>query len=353
VPLRQRRGVAFLWEVEFMVVRLRLAWAVLGCVVLFDVRPGAAVERPVHTFSIVARDPKTGDLGVAVQSHWFSVGSVVPWAEAGVGAVATQSFVKASYGPLGLALLRSGKSAQQALNELLALDPRADVRQVAIVDAKGGVAVHTGAHCIAKAGHHPGAGYSAQANLMLRETVWDAMGHAYESAEGDLAARLLAALDAAQREGGDIRGRQSAAILIVRGTSTGHVWEDRLVDLRVEDSTDPVAELTRLVKLHRAYDHMNAGDLAVEHKDVDGAAREYGMAEALVPDSAEMLFWHAIAMAGAGRIDAARPLMARAYGADSNWRILLGRLPASGLLDEKWVVPLAAVPPEPSPTSKP
>ena len=335
-----------------MVLRFRLAWAVLGCVALFDVGPSAAIERPVHTYSIVARDPKTGDLGVAVQSHWFSVGSVVPWAEAGVGAVATQSFVKASYGPLGLALLRSGKTAEQALQQLLAMDPRADVRQVAIVDAKGGVAVHTGAHCIAKAGHSKGAGYSTQANLMLRETVWDAMGHAYESAEGDFAARLLAALAAAQHEGGDIRGQQSAAILIVRGTSTGHVWEDRLVDLRVEDSADPVGELTRLVKLHRAYDHMNAGDLAVERKDIDAAALEYGMAEALVPDSAEMLFWHAISMAGAGRIDAARPLMARAYGADPNWRTLLSRLPASGLLDEKWVTQLSIVPPVPLPAPK-
>ena len=335
-----------------MVLRFRLAWAVLGCVALFDVGPSAAIERPVHTYSIVARDPKTGDLGVAVQSHWFSVGSVVPWAEAGVGAVATQSFVKASYGPLGLALLRSGKTAEQALQQLLAMDPRADVRQVAIVDTKGGVAVHTGAHCIAKAGHSKGAGYSTQANLMLRETVWDAMGHAYESAEGDFAARLLAALAAAQHEGGDIRGQQSAAILIVRGTSTGHVWEDRLVDLRVEDSADPVGELTRLVKLHRAYDHMNAGDLAVERKDIDAAALEYGMAEALVPDSAEMLFWHAISMAGAGRIDAARPLMARAYGADPNWRTLLGRLPASGLLDEKWVTQLSIVPPVPLPAPK-
>ncbi len=328
-----------------MVLRFRFASAVLGCVALCDAHSSAAVERPVHTYSIVARDPQTGDLGVAVQSHWFSVGSVVPWAEAGVGAVATQSFVKASYGPLGLGLLRSGKTAEQALQELLGIDPRADVRQVAIVDAKGGVAVHTGAHCIAKAGHHKGAGYSAQANLMLRETVWDAMGKAYEAAEGDFAARLLAALAAAQQEGGDIRGRQSAAILIVRGTATGRVWEDRLVDLRVEDSPDPVGELTRLVKLHRAYDHMNAGDLAVEHNDIDGAAREYGLAESLVPDSAEMLFWHAISMAAAGRMDAARPLMARAYGADPNWRTLVARLPASGLLDDKWVAPLMAVPP--------
>jgi uncharacterized Ntn-hydrolase superfamily protein len=290
--------------------------------------------RPVHTFSIVARDAKTGELGVAVQSHWFSVGPLVPWAEAGVGAVATQSFVDPSYGALGLALMRSGKTAEEALRALLAGDAHPEVRQVAMVDAHGGVAVHTGARCIAAAGHAKGNGYSAQANLMLRDTVWGAMSRAYESAPGDLADRLLAALDAAQAEGGDIRGKQSAAILIVRGTSTGKPWEDRLLDLRVEDDTNPLKELRRLVQLHRAYQHMNAGDLAVEKNDIDGAAREYGAAEELVPGNAEMLFWHAITLAGAGRVDEAKPLLARAYGIDRNWRELVGRLPKAGLLPD-------------------
>jgi uncharacterized Ntn-hydrolase superfamily protein len=304
----------------------------------------AGAERPLHTYSIVARDAKTGDLGVAVQSHWFSVGSVVAWAEAGVGAVATQSFVDPSYGPLGLDLLRCGKSAEQALRALLAADDKADVRQVAMVDAAGGVAVHTGARCIAAAGHRRGAGYSVQANLMRRDTVWDAMARAFESAEGDLAERLIAALEAAQREGGDIRGQQSAALLVVRAAPTGRVWEDRLVDLRVEDHAEPLVELRRLLRLQRAYQHMNAGDVAVEHGDMPLASREYGAAEALVPNHAEMLFWHGITVAGAGRLDEARPLLARAYGLDPSWRRLVERLPRAGLLDSTLVAPLVAIP---------
>ena len=304
----------------------------------------AALDRPVHTYSIVARDSLTGDLGVAVQSHWFSVGPVVPWAEAGVGAVATQSLVDISYGPLALELLRAGKSPAQALDALRAADPRADVRQVAIVDAQGRVATHTGEHCIGEAGHQSGRGYSVQANLMLRDTVWPAMARAYETARGSLAERMLAALAAAQREGGDIRGQQSAALIVVRGVATGRAWEDRRVDLRVEDHPDPVGELGRLLRLHTAYQHMNAGDLAMEHNDVDGAAREYGSAEALVPDNAEMLFWHAITMAGAGRVDAAKPLLARAYALEANWRTVVERLPAAGLLDARLVEPLTAVP---------
>src|SRR5262245_30498038 len=177
-------------------------------------------QRPLHTFSIVARDPATGELGVAVQSHWFSVGSVVPWAEAGVGAVATQSFVLASYGPKGLALMKSGKSASEALDELVKADAGEDVRQVAMVDARGRVATHTGARCIDVAGHHAGAGYSVQANMMLNDRVVPAMAKAYEAAQGPLAARLLAALEAAQEAGGDIRGQQSAALLVVRGQAS-------------------------------------------------------------------------------------------------------------------------------------
>jgi uncharacterized Ntn-hydrolase superfamily protein len=243
-------------------------------------------------------------------------------------------------------MLRRGKSAEQTLRALLAADARADVRQVAIVDARGGIGVHTGAHCIAAAGHRTGAGYSAQANLMRQDTVWGAMARAYESASGDLAERLMAALEAAQREGGDIRGRQSAALLVVRAQATGRVWEDRLVDLRVEDHAEPLVELRRLLRLHRAYQHMNAGDVAIEHGDVEGASRAYGAAEALVPDHAEMLFWHGITVAGAGRLDEARPLLARAYGLDPSWRLLVERLPRAGLLDSTLVAPLQAIRPD-------
>ncbi len=290
-----------------------------------------AAGRPVHTFSIVARDPATGELGVAVQSHWFSVGSLVPWAEAGVGAVATQSFVEPSYGPLGLDLMRAGKSAPEALAGLLAADGNREVRQVAMIDAAGRVAAHTGAKCIAAAGHHIGKNYSAQANMMERPTVWPAMARAFEGATGDLADRLLAALEAAQREGGDIRGQQSAAIVVVKGRSSGQPWNDRVFDLRVEDSADPIGELKRLVAAKRAYDRMNAGDECSTRQDWACAAREYGAAEQLLPDNAEMVFWHAVTLAGSGRADESLPLFRKVFARDRRWAELLRRLPAAGL----------------------
>lgn len=295
-------------------------------------RPHPVDPRPVHTYSIVARDPATGNLGVAVQSHWFSVGSVVTWARAGVGAVATQSLVDPSYGPLGLDLLEAGRNPEEALRGLLAADDGRDVRQVAIVDAQGRVAVHTGSRCIPEAGDHAGDGYSCQANLMERNTVWNAMAAAYEKTEGDFPDRLIAALEAAQGEKGDIRGKQSAAILIVAAQATGRPWEDRLMDLRVEDSPDPVAELKRLVLVHKAYDHMNAGDAAMEHADTEGAQREYGAAEALMPDNLEMVYWHAVALANAGDVDASLPLFQRVFAKDRNWAVLTPRLVTVQLL---------------------
>jgi uncharacterized Ntn-hydrolase superfamily protein len=206
------------------------------------------------TYSIVARDPVTGEMGVAVQSCYFSVGTVVPWAEAGVGVVATQSFVDPSYGPLGLELLRRGKSAPEALPALVAVDPEAAHRQVAMIDSTGRVAVHTGSQCIPAAGHCLGEQVSAQANLMRKDTVWGAMIAAFTKTVGDLAARLLAALEAAEEQGGDLRGRQSVAMLIVAARATGKPWIDRVVDLRVEDHPDPVNELKRLLELKRAQD---------------------------------------------------------------------------------------------------
>lgn len=289
---------------------------------------GAPFVRPVHTYSIVARDPATGELGVAVQSHWFSVGSVVPWAEAGVGAVATQSFVDPSYGPLGLALMKAGRSAPEALAALLAGDPGREVRQVGMVDAAGRVATHTGRLDIPEAGGQAGAGYVVQANLMEKNSVWPAMARAYEAARGDLAERLLAALFAAEAEGGDIRGRQSAALLVVKGASSGRPWADRIFDLRVEDHPDPLAELRRLLRVQRAYNHMSAGDDCVAAKDWACAEREYGAAQAMEPANAEMAFWHAVALAGNGRVAAARPLFQKAFAADARWRELVKRLPA-------------------------
>lgn len=290
--------------------------------------------RPVHTFSIVARDPATGELGVAVQSHWFSVGPIVPWAEAGVGAVATQSFVDPSYGKNGLELMRAGKSAPDALKELLEKDEGREVRQVAMIDAQGRVDAWTGKNDIQAAGHIVGKDFSVQANLMLNDKVWPAMAKAFENTKGDLADRMLAALDAAQAAGGDIRGRQSAALVVVTGKPTGLAWKDRTFDLRVDDSPEPLVELRRLVKLQRAYNHMNAGDLAVEKKDNEGALREYGAAEKLVPDNAEMIYWHAVALVNMGRVEESLPLFRKVFAMDPNWITLTPRLPKSGLLPD-------------------
>ena len=294
----------------------------------------ASHVRPIHTFSIVARDTVTGEMGVAVQSHWFSVGSLVTWAEAGVGAVATQSFVDPAYGPLGLDLMRTGKTAEQALGALLATDPGKDVRQVAMIDVNGNVAAHTGSKCIQGAGHIVGKNYSVQANLMMNDKIWPAMSKAYENAKGDLAERMLAALDAAQSVGGDIRGKQSAAILIVKAKSTGRPWADRSMELRVEDNENPLKELRRLVNVHRAYDHMNNGDLAVEHNDVDGALREYAAAEQMFPNNLEMKFWHAVALANVGRVQESLPIFKEIFAKDKNWVDLVPRLPQSGTLKD-------------------
>jgi uncharacterized Ntn-hydrolase superfamily protein len=294
----------------------------------------ATAQRPIHTYSIVARDPSTGEMGVAVQSHWFSVGSIVSWAEAGVGAVATQSFVDPSYGKLGLDLMRAGKSAPDALKALLAGDEARDVRQVAMIDAQGRVSAHTGAKNIADAGHHVGTNYSVQANLMLNDKIWPAMARAFEASSGDLAERMMAALEAAQQAGGDIRGKQSAALVVVTGKPTGRAWADRVFDLRVDDSPDPLKELRRLLTLHRAYNHMNAGDLAVEHKDNERALKEYSAAARLAPDNAEMVYWHAVALVNMGRVDESLPLFRRVFAMDKNWVTLTPRLVKSGLLPD-------------------
>jgi len=291
--------------------------------------------RPVATYSIVARDSVTGEIGVAVQSHWFSVGPIVAWAEAGVGGVATQSFIEPAYGPLGLELMRLGRGAPDALRALVSTDRDEAVRQVAMIDAQGRVAAHTGARAIVAAGHHVGAQYSVQANLMNKASVWPAMARAYETASGDLAERLLAALDAAEREGGDIRGRQSAALVIVAGQSTGRPWVDRRFDLRIEDHPDPVTELRRLVRLARAYRKLNEGDEWMTKNDLPKAMAAYREATTVVPDAAtngEAAFWTGVTLAGAGREADALPFLRRAYTADRRWAELVGRLPASGLL---------------------
>jgi uncharacterized Ntn-hydrolase superfamily protein len=333
----------------------------LFCLLLLA-SPLAAQVRPVNTYSIVARDSATGQIGVAVQSHWFSVGQIVPWAEAGIGAVATQSFVDPSYGKLGLDLLRSGKTAPEALRALLHGDASCQVRQVGVIDAKGNVATFTGSRNIVAAGGAAGKqsastqvqcgatggamsvgrDFAVQANLMANERVWPAMAKAFAESSGDLAQRMLAALDAAQTTGGDIRGKQSAALIVVRATGTGKPWQDRVFDLRVDDHAEPLSELRRLVTLQRAYNHMNAGDLAVEHGEAESALREYSAAEKIaattsgIPRSrhAEMIYWHAVALVNMKRVDESLPLFRRAFEMEPAWRELTGRLSRAGLLPD-------------------
>jgi uncharacterized Ntn-hydrolase superfamily protein len=290
----------------------------------------------VHTYSIVARDPATGELGVAVQSHWFSVGSIVSWAEAGVGAVATQSFVDPGYGMQGLELMRQGVPAPEALDRLVKADAQRDGRQVAMIDARGRVAAYTGKSAISAAGHHVGRAFSVQANLMASAKVWPAMAAAYEGARGDLADRLLAALDAAQAAGGDIRGRQSAAILVVKAKGTGRPWAgaDRLFDLRVEDHPEPLVELRRLVRLQRAYAHANRGDELMTEKKIDAALAEYKAAAALAPEILELPFWQAVTLASIGREAEALPLFKQVFSREPIWADLLPRLPAAGLFPD-------------------
>jgi uncharacterized Ntn-hydrolase superfamily protein len=314
-----------------------LAFHVACCILhsAFSAAPAAAGP-VVHTYSIVARDAKTGEMGVAVQSHWFSVGSIVTWGEAGTGVVATQSIVDPGYGPKGLELMRSGASAPDALARLLSADGEREVRQVAMLDSRGRVAAHTGKLCIAEAGHMVGSQFSAQANIMANARVWPAMAQAFERTEGDLAERLLAALDAAQSAGGDLRGRQSAAILIVGPKSSGRAWAgaDRLFDLRVEDHAEPLKELRRLVRLQRAYTHANKGDELVSQKKVDAALVEYAAAAKLAPEIVELPFWQAVTLVTIGREAEAVPIFREVFAKEPAWADLIPRLPAAKQLPD-------------------
>lgn len=349
------RKIARRATARLLVALLALTGAVLpfATATAESTRPRTELGPLAHTYSIVARDPVTGDLGVAVQSHWFQVGPVVPWARSGVGAVATQSFVEVSYGPRGLDLMAAGKSPQQALDQLLEADEQRAVRQVAMVDAEGRVAAWTGESCIPAAGHRAGDGYSVQANLMDRATVWDAMAQAYERSAGQpFAERLLAALEAAEAEGGDIRGKQSAAILIVaaeatRGEAGPEPWRDRKLDLRIDDHPDPLAELRRLYELHLAYEAMNAGDEAVAAGEMDRALERYSEAAERAPHIVELPYWQAVTLVGNDRLDEALPIFRRVFAAEERWIELTRRLPGVGLLpdDPEVVTAILAVAP--------
>ena len=298
-----------------------------------------------HTFSIVARDRVTGEIGAAVQSHWFSVGSVVTWAEAGVGAVATQSLVNPSFGMRGLQLLKQGNSPKEVVEELAASDTGREFRQLGVIDTKGNAFSFTGKNCIPEAGNIIGRNFSVQANLMLNDKVPAAMAKAFMETNGLLAERMLAALEAGQSVGGDIRGQQSAAMVVVKGESSGKVWEDRELDLRVEDNHEPIKELKRLLKVYRAYEHMNNGDLATEKSDWAAALKEYSEAEKMFPQNEEMKFWHAVNLVNKGKTDESLPLFKDVFSKNKNWAILVPRLTKCGLLtaDEATVKKILAV----------
>ena len=287
-----------------------------------------------HTFSIVARDSITGEMAVGVQSHWFSVGPLVAWGKSGVGVVATQSFVNPAYGPNGLKLMEDGKSASQALEKLIAEDEGEEYRQVAFLDSSGRTAAHTGSSCVESAFHYTGKNYSVQANMMLNDRVVPAMKSAFlEHSELPLAERVVKVLQAAQNAGGDIRGKQSAALIVVGANKVENSWEDKKIDLRVDDNADPLVELERLLTVARAYEFMNKGDLAMEAGDVDEALKQYGSAEKLFPDNLEMKYWKAVALANSKRFGEAIPIFKGIFEVEDNWRTMTMRLPASGLLN--------------------
>jgi len=293
----------------------------------------ATGDRLAYTFSIVARDTATGEMAIGVQSHWFAVGTVVSWGRSGVGVVATQSLVNPSYGPNGLDLMSQGESAEEALQLLVSADGGRDYRQVAILDSRGGVSVYTGKSCISSASHVIGVDYAVQANMMLNDDVVPAMSRAFlDHSELPLAERVVKVLQAAQSAGGDIRGKQSAALIVVGPELVEEVWNEHNIDLRVDDHTDPLTELERLLRVHRAYEHMNRGDLAVENQDMEGALREYGAAEKMFPDNLEMKYWKAVSLANNGLMEESLPVFKFVFERDSNWRELTRRLPASGLL---------------------
>jgi uncharacterized Ntn-hydrolase superfamily protein len=287
--------------------------------------------RLAATYSVVARDAETGDLGVAVQSKYFSVGTEVSWAEPGIGAIATQSIVEVSYGPKGLALLSDGRSATEALESMLAEDLGAPLRQVGIIDAQGGVAAHTGAACVPASAHAVGDGYSVQGNMLTSDAVWEAMGPAFEKAEGDLAERLMLTLEAADRAGGDVRGRQSAALLVVAGERPTNSWEGRLFDRHVEDDPRPLEALRRLLTIRRAYALFERGQEVLATGDLDGAVEAAIQARSLHPNDPQFAFWTGVALANAGRNDQARRWLGDAFAAGEAWRELARRVRQVGL----------------------
>ena len=292
-------------------------------------------EEPfAHTFSIVAFDPVSGDMGIAVQSHWFSVGNTVSWGEAGVGVIATQALVNFNYGNDGLKLLKEGKRSKEVMDILLKNDPGREMRQVAILDKFGNIAVNTGQTCVNAAGHKKGLFYSVQANFASDSTVWNKMSNAYEKHKGTMVEKMISALESAENAGGDVRGRQSASILVVRGKATGKPWLDRKIDLRVDDSDDPIGELKRLYKVHMAYQAFNHGNSALMKGNIDDADYYFNLASKLYPDNVEMTFWYAVELVNLGYLDKSIPYFKKIFDKEPSWKnVVLPKIVEAGILN--------------------
>lgn len=306
---------------------------------LFIVQVTASAQKPgnsdkfAHTFSILAKDPVSGDMAVGVQSHWFSVGTAVPWGKSGVGIVATQSFVNPVYGYEGLQLMEKGLSAQEALEKLKKEDEGSAFRQVAMLSRDGSISAFTGEKCVEAALHYVGDHFSIQANMMEDENVVYAMKKAYEENSNlELPERIIAAMKAAQASGGDVRGKQSSALIVVSKDEPEHPWLDKKIDLRVEDHKTPVEELSRLLNTHRAYKYMEEGDVAMENEDPKAALKAYNSAEKLLPTNDEIKFWKAVALVNSNQVNKSVPIFERLFMNDKRWQRLLKRLPSSNLI---------------------
>lgn len=295
------------------------------------------------TYSILARDPETGALGVGVQSHAFGVGRVVGWLEPGVGGVATQAFVNVGLGPRGLDLLRAGLPADRTVDALLATDDMPAYRQLAVIDAEGRVASFTGERCVPAAGSRSGDQVVTQGNLLASDEVYESMVDAYASSTGDLAERILAALRAAEDAGGDARGSQSAAIKVVSGQRSDAPWEETLMDLRVEDHVDPIGELARLVALQKAHEHMGSaigapglvlGEFTdASEADVEAALVALEEARVALGDNLEAAFWKGVVLTRAGRGEDAAALFDEIFAVAPRMRLVLDGLGRTGFLD--------------------
>jgi uncharacterized Ntn-hydrolase superfamily protein len=284
------------------------------------------------TYSIIAREPNTGELGIAVQSRYFAAGQVVPWIEAGVGVIASQSFANPVYGYEGLRLLRSGMAPQDVLDKLVREDAGEATRQVAIMDAQGRVAVHTGAKCVAAAGHALGTNCCAQANMMAQDTVWQAMVHAFEHSSSDLADRLLAAMEAAEREGGDLRGKQAAGLIVVSGNPSGVSKLDRVVDVRVDDHPAPIGEIKRLLQYARAHQCVRQATDKVVAGDFNGALADLDVCLIAYPDEPQFLFRRALVLLPLGRFEEAREMVQHAHNIHPGWSEILLRFADAGIV---------------------